>query len=573
MNTSLLRQLFSYYYNEYYSTKRTEQDIDLGYYRDIFKVDQLDPLFPVSRTGGGAELINEPVAQLSAAQLSVIRESLKDTQNAQDAALRISKMVNEKWIPSLIRTNPNPVVTFIKNQFLYGEAWLHPVHNDKWVTGKKRREGLPVLFSVPDPQTIYASPNEDERGVPEHTFAYYMRLPWIVKTLYPKWDNPRGKKDSSGDTITSVYLPNRQVPQRFVEWLAYWDGDKRYFEADGQIVLETDNIYGENPFIHKTAGWGTASPDGLPEEIVISRLRRYRDLLKRECNMTTDIDGQFHMFANKSIWVQPKTKQDKIPPDFRKDFRMGSGWLNELPAGLEWGFMESGEPSAQALNYLYALKGELGRKTPGVMSGDALGGSGRLQDIAYSIAFKKYEQQVKNTQYAFEVAFGMALRMCEKIPKLRPDDIKDGDINKDYSIQVLLKPDDPLENERLSSRGSRMWQSQELDLETNLVEFQGRTPEQAKQIKKNIMMERIVFNPNSPFAQILALAVAEKFGMAEQLKALQQMGQTAQMGEAPTATEMQRGQGEVETPMGREMIDQSLLGGEARRSPMPYRRT
>jgi len=45
------------------------------------------------------------------------------------------------------------------------------------------------------------------------------------------------------------------------------------------------------------------------------------------------------------------------------------------------------------------------------------------------------------------------------------------------------------------------------------------------------------------------------------------------MGEAPTATEMQRGQGEVETPMGREMIDQSLLGGEARRSPMPYRRT
>ena len=118
-----------------------------------------------------------------------------------------------------------------------------------------------------------------------------------------------------------------------------------------------------------------------------------------------------------------------------------------------------------------------------------------------------------------------------------------------------------------------MWQSQELDLETNLVEFQGRTPEQAKQIKKNIMMERIVFNPNSPFAQILALAVADKFGMAEQLKALQQMGQTATMGEVPTATEMQRGQGEVKTPMGREMIDQSLLGGEARRSPVPYTRS
>ncbi|KKL10743.1 hypothetical protein LCGC14_2552790, partial [marine sediment metagenome] len=39
-------------------------------------------------------------------------------------------------------------------------------------------------------------------------------------------------------------------------------------------------------------------------------------------------------------------------------------------------------------------------------------------------------------------------------------------------------------------------------------------------------------------------------------------------GQGQTASAQRRGQGEVQTPQGREMIDQSLLGGEVRRSPI-----
>ncbi|KKK65641.1 hypothetical protein LCGC14_2972120, partial [marine sediment metagenome] len=238
---------------------------------------------------------------------------------------------------------------------------------------------------------------------------------------------------------------------------------------------------------------------------------------------------------------------------------------NEIPPGLNFGFMETDVPDQQALNYLFAIKAELGRKTPSTMSGDVLGGSGRLQDIGYGIAMKKFEQQMLNTQYAFETAMSMALHMIETIPTLLPSDINKGDIDGDYQVEVELKNDDPLENERLSTRGSRMWQAGEIDLTTNLVDFQGKTAEDAKQIKKDIMVERIMFSENSPFAQIIAMWLAQELGMEEQLSGLMQQGEG---GQGQTASAQRRAQGEVQTPQGREMIDQSLLRGEARRSPI-----
>ena len=85
------------------------------------------------------------------------------------------------------------------------------------------------------------------------------------------------------------------------------------------------------------------------------------------------------------------------------------------------------------------------------------------------------------------------------------------------------------------------------------------------------MVERIMFSPTSPFAQIIAMWLAQELGMEEQLKAMQMMGTPpASMEEATSPTKMKRGQGEVETPMGREMIDQSLQQVGARRRPVAY---
>ncbi len=551
-----IRDRFDYYKNDFYSARRGDQVLDNSYYYDTFDVPQVNELVRISRTGGGTELIDEPVSQISSVKMRILRPVKKDTNTARDAALRISKMINEIWVPTLIRRSPSPIFMFNKNQFLRGEAYIQVLHNKLWVNKKKGyldRTGLPVVFLIRDPMTIYASPNETDDGVPEHVYVYYQRLPGEVKAMYPDWSNPKAKN------------PNDEDPsKRTVEWMEYWSKDKVFAEADGQVVKNIPNIYGYASFIHKVSGWGTDSPEGKPEDKVVSRIRKYRDLLERECAISSDVDSQYHLYANKNIWVQPDgVITTEVPEKFRENFSMAAGHLNEIPPGLNFGFMETDVPDQQALNYLFAIKSELGRKTPSTMSGDVLGGSGRLQDIGYGIAMKKFEQQMLNTQYAFETAMSMALQMIETIPTLLPSDINKGDIDGDYQVEVELKNDDPLENERLSTRGSRMWQAGEIDLTTNLVDFQGKTAEDAKQIKKDIMVERIMFSENSPFAQIIAMWLAQELGMEEQLSGLLQQG--AEGGQTASA---QRRPSEVQTPQGREMIDQSLLGGEVRRSPV-----
>ena len=561
---SEIRERFDYYKGDYYVLLRGEQQTDDDYYNDIFGVDTVQELVTLSRTGGGAELIEDPVAQISSVQMKVSRPVRKDTAIEKEANERITTMLNEIWIPLIQRRSPNPIFMFNKNQFLRGEAWLQILHNEKWVvrntSGYLEREGLPVVFLVREPMTIYASPNENEEGIPEHVYIYYQRLPTMVKAMYPSWTNPKARNPLA-----------KEKGKKFVDWVEYWSKDKWLCEADGETVKDQPNIYGVPPFIHKVSGWGTDSPSGAPEDKAVGRLRKYRDLLKRECAITSDVDSQYHLYANKNIWVQPADDLHKIPENFRENFRMQAGFVNELPPGLNFGFLETDVPDREALNYLLTIKGELGRKMPGAMSGDLFGGSGRQQDIGYSIATKKFEQQIQNTRYAFESAFQMALSYLEKIPKLMPDKIHEDDIKGDYRITLELKGDDPLENERLSTRGSRQWQAGEIDLETNLTRFQGFSSEEARRIKKDIMVERIMFSPTSPFAQIIAMWLAQELGMEEQLKAMQMMGTPpASMEEATSPTKMKRGQGEVETPMGREMIDQSLQQVGARRRPVAY---
>src|SRR3990167_3899279 len=462
---SEIRERFAYYKEDYYVTRRSEQQTDDDYYNDTFDVDTTQELTRISRTGGGSELIEDPVAQISAVKMKISRPERKGTALEKKADERITSLLNEVWIPLIQKRSPNPVYMFNKNQFLRGEAWLQVVHNERWVVknlqGYLEKVGLPVVFLVREPMTLYASPNENEEGIPEHVYLHYQRLPTVIKAMYPNWTNPLAKN-----------ITEKEKQKKFVDWTEYWSKDKWLCEADGEIVRDQPNIYGVPPFIHKYSGWGTDSADGAPEDKAVGRLRKYRDLLKRECAITSDVDSQYHLYANKNLWAQPVDDLHKIPENFRQVFTLAAGHVNEVPFGINFGFLETNVPDREALNYLLTIKSELGRKIPGTMAGDVLGGSGRLQDIGYGIALKKFEHQMENTRYAFETAFAMALCYLERIPKLKPDEIHEDDINGDYRLILDLKGDDPLENERLSTRGSRQWQAGELDLETNLVRFQ-----------------------------------------------------------------------------------------------------
>ena len=559
----------------YYTGLRAEQGLDLQFYNDTFEVKQLEQLFVKSRTGGGRELIDMPVEQLDSAQMVVSRPLKSEHANEKTKADSITAMINDLWIPRMMRHSPNAKRSFLKHQILFGEAFVNPQHNESWVKKGMKREGLPVIFYTPNPMVIYASPNEDENGIPEYVIVHYLQLPWAVKTRYPSWSGPK-----ESDFKKKLGYTGKKAME-VAEYWEYWGWKERYFEADGESLLRgrlQENIYGFPPFVHAGGGLGIESAQGKPEEKYVGRLKKYRDLLRRECAMVSAMDSIMHAFANRSIDVQPDINAEgaKIPENFREQYQMGTGLVHELPWGINVTRAVEELPEVQYFQYLYSLRADLGRATPEALSGAPLGQTGRLQDIAYMTAMKQFGEQVRNTEHAFETAFSMALKMCDKIPGLYPPELKEGDLNKYYEVNVELVTDDPIENDRLSELGARLQERNIIDWETDLIDYQKKTPEEARKIKIRRLADMVTLE-DPIVARAMGLAAAKEMGLQEYLEEAERMAQSQADQQAGlmaprSATDQMRSRGEVETPMGREMVDQSLKKKGMRRSPEGYTR-
>ena len=81
----------------------------------------------------------------------------------------------------------------------------------------------------------------------------------------------------------------------YAECMEYWADTQRYFEADAEGVLgPQENIYKFVPFVNCLAGFGRKSGSGEPADLVVGRLRKVRDLLIRECAITSSIDSIYY---------------------------------------------------------------------------------------------------------------------------------------------------------------------------------------------------------------------------------------------------------------------------------------
>lgn len=527
-------------YKTYYGQTRTNQGENVTFYDDTFKVPWIEDPKAVSRTGSGAELIDEPVEQLSAANLIAFREPLKDTQIAEDSAIKVSGLVNA-WIKRMMRVNPNPKKQNLKNKFLFGESWIHPVHNPNWVMAPFDRTGLPVFPLIPDPRTIYASPNEDENGIPEHVIVCYERMPHTIKAKYPAWTNP---KNAGMDKVT----PKTST------WIEYWDKGIRYFEADEEVILEiSPNPYKFVPFVHKLAGFGKSSNEGKPEDLVVGRGHKYRDLLKRDASITSDTDSYIHMFCVSPIIVTPP-EGGEIGKGFQKSFIYKAGHIIENPNRLVIERAVSLVPDPSIFAWHDRIQASLGRKTPSVLSGAPQGETGRLQDISYSTAMRKWEGIVAGDEDQWATVLGMALRMCDTMPKLMPDEISTEDLKKNYTVEIELRADDPLETARKSADGDMKQEKGIIDWETNLVKYQGFTQEEAEEVMDSAVIDRIILNDPITL-RLLALQNAKERGMEQEYLALEQQAQGAEGGVGSEGGPPRRGN--IQTEQGAEQVDLS----------------
>ncbi len=566
-----IQELKQYYVQDLYIEVRAEQKLDQSFIDDSFSVPQVKPPHRAVKSGIGYTLVSAPGEQIITSNPQVtVHTSKKTFQNSAD---KLSKEINEVWVKNVSRQIPNAFKESVKNKLSRGESFIKVVHNESWVTGKKERYGSHVLFLIPEPMVVYASPEEDDCGwipnigVPNKVIICYERQPLEVTLRYPSWQNPEKKDKKEG-----------------VEWVEYWDKDTRYFEADGIPVLKggiQPNPYGFVPFVRKYSGFGKRSPDGSLSDLIVSDIRRSRDLIREECSIRSDISSILHIFAHKPVTIRTPSGEEINADEIRKNFDMGSYSLNllQLPEGSEiyWGEEQNAMmPSAEVFQYLRDVQGQIRERHPFMSAGFPMGASGRQQDMSEMSGMRRYDSVVESTEDEFSTAFEMGVKILDKIPGLRPDLLVKEDLKIDYQCEVKLRAEDPIESDRKATLGSRLYQTGEIDIHTNLTEYQGYTPEEADEIIENILVDRVTFQ-SPEIAELMGLKIAQKAGMEEELTMLRQRRmqvekQATTLGMPMSPTEQTRAQGEVKTPMGREMIDQALAQRGQRSAPGMYTR-
>ena len=554
-----IRDLRTYCVNELYSQVRKEQKADQEYRQDTFRVDEIRDPHKVWRSGLGARIVDAPAEQIITSNPEVAFDILKGNK---DIAIKLSAEVNRNWIQILRWQNPNPFKEYVKNLLGRGNAFIQICHNEAWINESGAQRGLPVYFLIPDPMVVYASPDQDEFGIPKWVIVYYKRQVRDVILKHPHWTNPYRKKGDLGEQV---------------DWLEYWDKDIRYFEADEEATLKggiQPNILGFVPFIQKYSGFGKRSPEGKLEDLIVSDLRLSRDLIKQECIKRSNIQSAEDIFAHR-----PKT--------LLTSGEIGEAQINELSWGsYDLNVLQGVPPDTRLIDETYPpvpaemyaslanIRAEIAQRNPLILAGFPLGSSGRQDSMAEAAAMRRYDSIVENTENAWATAFDLALKIIKSGIIVRPEGLTKKDLEATFKCAVKLKASDPVEEDRKATLGSRLYAQKEIDLTTNLTQFKGYSQDRAQEIIVQMLADAVTIN-NPYVAQYLGMVAAKEMGMEDAIEYLQQqaqgMNQQQQGTMQPlTPTQQRRAQGEAETPLGDEMVDDNLRSRGTRRPPEGY---
>jgi len=571
-----IRELKTYYVDTVYKTVRREQGIDQEYRDDTFQVPEIKDPHHIYRSGIGSRMVDAPAEQIitSNPQASVnVLSGRSDSKSKTEIESRLGQEINRRWVPIMKRANPNPFKEFVKNLLCRGESFIQTMPNPTWVTKGMEKIGMPVFFVIPDPMVVYASPEEDENGVPENVILFYQRTLRSVVARYPYMNDvlPLGAKEKGE-----------------VDWLEYFDKDTHYTEVgytidskyQGETIRNRPNLQGKTPFVRKYSGFGRRAPDGELSKLIVSDLRMSRDMIREECAIRSDIASIMHLYAHPKadLYLPPGVSNFNVE-EFRENYDMGPGAFNILPDGskLEKGLVAY--PPPEAFHYLAEIVNKLEMRSPFIMAGFPFGSSGRQQDMASTAAMRRYDTVVENTENAFATAYEQGFEIARTVPTLWESmGLRKADSNSKVEVKVTLKASDPVEEDRKATLGERLWNggNGSIDLRTNLVQYQGKAAEDAEDIIENILVDKLtLYNPD--VASVMAMIFAEESGMGQYLEMAKQrnamtQGQQAGLQDQPTPSGQERSQGETQSPLGVEMIDMALSSKGARNPPARYTR-
>lgn len=533
-----IRDYKEYLVKNLYHEVRLEQELDRTYIDDTFVVPEVKNPHHLYRSGFGVRIVDAPAEQIVTSNPQAFVTIHKGSQEASE---RLGEVINQRWVDILRRQNPNPFKENIKDGLGRGEFFIKVVHKEDWVTSNPDKMGLPVVFMILDPMVIYASPEEDDNGIPLRIMVIYQRQTKDLIVRYPDWqDNARKLGKAIGDNV---------------EWVEYWDKEERYIEADEVAITNgvEPNLYKFPPFVRKYSGFGRRSPTGNLSNLIVSDIRRSRDLLREECAMRSNIASVEYLFAHQNANItMPEQGLDETKAATEISF--GAYDVNLLPFGTKIDFMDI-RPNPESFKHHADIVAELNQRHPFVMAGFPFGSSGRQQDMTQTHAMRRYDSIVENAENAWGTAFEMALKICDRVPKLKPDYLRKDDLKTTFEIEVKLKAKDPIEEDRKITLGDRLWNAGRgsISLKTFHVEYQGMTEDESKTEIANMLADQLtIYNPE--IAQLLGSVSAQEGGLERWLEQLRQIpgAEGGGLQEPLSQNAERRIQGEVQTPQGDE---------------------
>jgi len=548
-NRQEIIELKNYLVTEYHAQRVKDQQTDESYYKDTFQPPLLKKPALDHKTGEAARQIDLPAEHLITNNPQAFR--LARTKAEVDKAIKVGKLLNHLLKRTKMQ-NPNPFHLSVKTNLKRGEVYNQLVLNQNWTS--QNQVGLPVWFHIPDPMIIFPSPVEYD-CIPEEVIIWCKRDAANIKKLWPEWTYKGSEKKA--------------------QWLGYYSAEQRYFEAENEVIVDEGNLLGIVPFVHVYSGYGSASPDAKPEDLVVGRLRNMRAMLDAERTLFSDAMSLVHRFCYGNIDFR---RLDRDVPDNALDNYSKDAFAQNL---LHWGV----EPVNTAdllknldyiLTQLGVVRNRLDRELSPLFEGMMRGSSGRQDDMATQNALRRYETVMDNIQTLWSISLSQALKIIDTVPDMLPisiytEDRKEGvrlsretsvtksDIAGYYDCEVELKAADVLEQDRQALMWRNAYQTLPISATTALVKGYGMTADEAEEEIEDRMKDDATIN-FPPWRMMMGMQLAKKQGIPMDV-----MMQFMQHG-LPAA-----GKGkpeEIETPRGRGRVDSGYQRGE-RREAMP----
>lgn len=549
---------------EYHAGRIDQQKIDDTYKNEGFKIDFLPEMVRQIKTGKAYRMVSSPAEHIITSNPQVFRPPKSSAVTSVEAASRMAIELN-RWVRLLLRQNPQPFKEYIKKLLGKGEAWTYWRPNSNY--DPNSLTSLPFFLDIPDPTIMLIDDEAGEvDGVPNRLMVTFEREARLVKKNYPKWawTNQQGRKLSA------------KIP-----FFMYWDNEVRFFSADGDALLGAikddklelangdgvqENVLGFVPFTHSYSGFGEGDPDGDPKHLAVGRITKIHGLIDEYTAIRSTIDDLTFKYAHPPQDLLYDPAVGTPPKDIGKEYSRDAGAFNTVPIIGQRGELRKGIdmlPDIQLYQYLQQINSDINAEDPLGLVGQAIGTSGRQDDIAEAGALRRYTTIVENTAHSFAVGLGLVMRMIDKVPDLKPANIKKTDIKGYYTCEVELKADDPVERDRLSAQGSTLYNTGQIDLKTNLIDYQQKTEEEADNIIAARLVDNVTIN-NPIMAEILGRQLAREAGFDQEFDALVAAGGTQGETGGPGSRGGAPRRDNIQTQTGREQIDVSRTEGGTR---------